>query len=601
MAIWHLQGLLVGVIIAVAAADQGHYGAPVPNYVNVGANDMGSQQDCSTATRGHRARGEPHHHVSHLSRVPPIQLPPLEKNSSTVVVPCTCIHAPTTTAALQQQHTLTPRKHLFGPWRSEPQSPCERCFHLPLPPEYTEDATEMNATVINWTSPTPSNSGFPDTLSDPKGGWVNVTFSNVQFPRDSDWIAMYGQHVDLTAFKTPIKFKYAYNDYDQSNPLSWKCHGSNQTKANELCQARHGKQTRCRGGFCTPAHGNAEFYVVNHRSDYRFVYITGNSEFPEIVAQSNSISFENYNTPVGGHLHVVGDGRDPTVMGFAWTCNNTNLATATTSKTSVVKYDTVSCGGNASKYYFTTKETDVRNYTKDEMCDKHVAPAGRQGWYAPGMLLNTTLTGLTPGQRYYYVFGDETYNQWSDEFSFVAPPRIVMQEWDKAKKGKGKGKGTGKGKSTGLRYEHEHEHAYGQQHATHVVTFGDMGNAPRDGSWQHSFDFNNKGEQPSLNTTDQIDAYVHDSFYHHRTGRKVERSPVDLVLDIGDIAYSVGYLSEWDAFLAQIQNVSGAVPWPVEILRNSTFSDRSNALLLRTATARILIPAECSGPNSHSR
>ena len=31
---------------------------------------------------------------------------------------------------------------------------------------------------------------------------------------------MYGQHVDLTAFKTPIKFKYAYNDYDESDPRS---------------------------------------------------------------------------------------------------------------------------------------------------------------------------------------------------------------------------------------------------------------------------------------------------------------------------------------------------------------------------------------------
>ena len=157
--------------------------------------------------------------------MPPIQLPPrAEKNSSTIVVPCTCINAPKGKAPW--------RKHLFGS-----NAPCERCYHLPLPPEYTEDATQMNATVINWTSPAPSNSGKPDTLGDPKGGWVNVTFSNVQFPRDSDWIAMYGQHVDLTAFKTPIKFKYAYNDYDESDPRSWRCFSNgNTTKARPFDQ-----------------------------------------------------------------------------------------------------------------------------------------------------------------------------------------------------------------------------------------------------------------------------------------------------------------------------------------------------------------------------
>ena len=75
---------------------------------------------------------------------------------------------------------------------------------------------------------------------------------------------------------------------------------------------------------------------------------------------------------------------------------------------------------------------------------------GRQGWRVPAeegeggspegarglLLLNTTLTGLEPGRRYYYIFGDETFDQWSDEYSFVAPPRIVMQEWEAGRKTK---------------------------------------------------------------------------------------------------------------------------------------------------------------------
>jgi hypothetical protein len=85
-----------------------------------------------------------------------------------------------------------------------------------------------------------------------------------------------------------------------------------------------------------------------------------------------------------------------------------------------------------------------------------------------------------------------------------------------------------------------------------IVAYGDMGNAPLDGSSQHSWDFNDKGEIPSVNTT-------------RRIVEEIEDNGVDMVLHIGDISYAVGYLSEWESFLQQIEPVASKVPYEVGI------------------------------------
>ena len=80
---------------------------------------------------------------------------------------------------------------------------------------------------------------------------------------------------------------------------------------------------------------------------------------------------------------------------------------------------------------------------------------------------------------------------------------------------------------------------------TVVAAFGDMGNVEADGGFHHSWDFNNKGEVPSLNTTKALQGDDLSEF----------------VLHIGDISYAVGYMSEWDRFMTQIEPVASRRAW----------------------------------------
>merc|ERR1712166_1508383 len=75
------------------------------------------------------------------------------------------------------------------------------------------------------------------------------------------------------------------------------------------------------------------------------------------------------------------------------------------------------------------------------------------------------------------------------------------------------------------------------------------GNVESDGSYHHSWDFHDRGEIPSSNTTKLIGA----------------DKDIDMVLHIGDISYACGFLSEWDNFFTMIEPVSTKVPWMTAI------------------------------------
>jgi len=79
-----------------------------------------------------------------------------------------------------------------------------------------------------------------------------------------------------------------------------------------------------------------------------------------------------------------------------------------------------------------------------------------------------------------------------------------------------------------------------------------MGNAPIDGSFQHSWDFGNHGEIPSRNTS-RLSEHL------------LDKNQAHAVVHVGDIAYAVGYLSEWDEFMQQIEPVAARIPWMASI------------------------------------
>jgi len=139
-------------------------------------------------------------------------------------------------------------------------------------------------------------------------------------------------------------------------------------------------------------------------------------------------------------------------------------------------------------------------YTSSDLCGDVAIDFG---WKDPGYLQSAVMTNLIPEQQYYYIFGGNATG-WSDEQFFYAAPEA------------------------------------GAQILVDLIAYGDMGKGEEDGSFEHW------EEVPSLNTTKNV--YSQINF-------------IDLILHIGDIAYAVGYSSQWDEFMAQIAPVAQRVPY----------------------------------------
>ncbi|GJN35274.1 hypothetical protein PR202_gb24026 [Eleusine coracana subsp. coracana] len=146
-------------------------------------------------------------------------------------------------------------------------------------------------------------------------------------------------------------------------------------------------------------------------------------------------------------------------------------------------------------------------FDRNSMCG---APARTVGWRHPGYIHTSYLKDLWPDSLYTYRIGHRLTNGtriWSKSYIFKASPYP------------------------------------GQDSLQRVVIFGDMGKAEADGSNEYN-DF-----QPgSLNTTGQI---IRDL------------DNIDMVVQIGDICYANGYLSQWDQFTAQIEPIASTVPYMI--------------------------------------
>ncbi|RHN68641.1 putative phosphodiesterase I [Medicago truncatula] len=143
-------------------------------------------------------------------------------------------------------------------------------------------------------------------------------------------------------------------------------------------------------------------------------------------------------------------------------------------------------------------------FNRNSMCGQ---PTRTVGWRDPGFIHTSFLKELWPNMRYTYRLGhflsDGSY-VWSKRYSFKASPYP------------------------------------GQNSLQRVIIFGDMGKIKRNGGSNY---------QPgSLNTTDQLIKDL-DSF--------------DIVFHIGDLPYANGYISQWDQFTAQVQQISSTVPYMI--------------------------------------
>lgn len=253
-------------------------------------------------------------------------------------------------------------------------------------------------------------------------------------------------------------------------------------------------------------YGKFSMHMNNMRADCKFTLVTGTTGYILAVGSSNTFTFSDFNVPMGIHVAI------PTPSGAAGTVSMRVSWNTLNAAKPILRFG--SSRDSRTDYAATTS-----SFTEDNMCD---TPAKDLGWISPGSLHTAVVSGLTPGATYYYSVEDEGGPESSRSaiYTVTAPPLP------------------------------------GSKQDLKIIAFGDMGNTNEDGSLQHSWDYSNHGEENSINTTRRIESEVNGTDY---------TLPLSLVLHIGDISYAVGYMAEWDNFLAQVQPVASVVPWMTAI------------------------------------
>ncbi|EGD77454.1 hypothetical protein PTSG_08549 [Salpingoeca rosetta] len=282
------------------------------------------------------------------------------------------------------------------------------------------------------------------------GDNITVSWSGVSKPSLNDWIGAYLQHDDVKN-TAPIKFQFAAFSKD----------------------------------YLKTGSGSFVFRLMNMRDDYVFVFFRDGLEKPKAATASNPVKVENANEPLQGRVSLT---NDTTSMKVSWTTRN--------STSPVVRW------GFSSGEYTHTAHAHSYTYTTKDMCGP---PAVTVGFRSPGLFHSAIITNLSPGQRVYYIFGDDKH---------------------------------------GFSKEHSFRHAPAPGAAVNAIAFGDLGQHVLDHSLQQT------DMAPSRNTTDGIEAEIADKH---------------LLMHIGDISYARGYVSQWEQFHDQIEPIATSLPYMTAI------------------------------------
>jgi len=413
----------------------------------------------------------------------------------------------------------------------------------------------------------------PAVLESDENGeaWVEVSVSGVAFGTASDWVGAFAPE-DLTPdgamLRFPIRWQQAGSTcgprvppppppppgpappaascaalgcssvYNSSAPCSCtsSCHHFDDccSDYDKVCAAA--ARTCVGDACCSPnnylANGNAtlRFKLVNLHRDYIFALVQGNAQYPSLVATSNPVAFAQPAEPTGIHLALT---MKPHQMRVTWSAPP---AVNTAARGDTVDKATARWGRAPGQFDIGTADATGSTYTRAQLCTEG-GPATGLGWRNPPTIMTAVMDNLEAGVRYWYTVGSDG-GGWSHlrrNFSFIAPAAA--------------GGPTATHKAVGGRNA-----TAAADGATTILAFGDMGKAPSawDGSLEHSWDNPpGMGELGSWNTTKTLLA----EFDPDAAGTP------QAVLHIGDISYAVGYATEWDEFLAQVEPVASQVAW----------------------------------------
>lgn len=261
------------------------------------------------------------------------------------------------------------------------------------------------------------------------------------------------------------------------------------------------------------SHGTMLFYVENMRVDCKFALINGGSQFQLVAGLSNDIKFRSPAIPLGVRTAIV----------------DSDVGSEVAATTSIrISWNGAEGGRPAVRWSLKNATTDnivpatTDHIAATDMCGE---PASHSGWSDPGAFYSAIVTGLPYATAIEYAVGDldvspSDSRRWTSLVKMTTPPKPGVTADDSE---------------------------------IMFLAFGDMGQAPQNGSQQHSWDYDDRGEINSLNSTRRM------------IGEIKSEQPPSFVMHIGDIAYSVGYLSEWGQFTEQIREVAERIPWMTAI------------------------------------
>lgn len=276
------------------------------------------------------------------------------------------------------------------------------------------------------------------------GDVVTVSFHS-STPRANDWIGAYSPIIDFDDLKETVPVKYGWASID---PL-----------------------------YLETGYGNLEFNMTNLREDIGFYYFTNGLSFPIFVGQARkTVKFINPNQPLRPRIVATGD---YDILQLVWS--------SATSTDPILKW-----GINPGVYDHIINATTL-TIDPNDLCGE---PATTIGWRDLGLIHNAYFNGMIKlaEQKIYYIFGDQSTNDFSSEFILNVPPLDNTQR------------------------------------PTTVILYDDLGR----GTLDDTYTWNEYG-RPAIKTAMSV-------------GAKVQSGLIDAVYHGGDISYARGYMAVWDFF-----------------------------------------------------
>jgi hypothetical protein len=177
--------------------------------------------------------------------------------------------------------------------------------------------------------------------------------------------------------------------------------------------------------YMTSGKGLLTFNFTNLRADIGFVYFTNGTRYPIRTGQAHRsmlVSFKNVEEPLRPRVVATGN---PDRLKLLWSSATPKLIDGEDEEAAYRLRKQVVRWGTKSGVYTNTivAHTDRHVLAKETLCG---APATTYGYREQGDTHTALFDHMTQyaNQNLYYIFGDETTNNFSKEYMLHVPPLV---------------------------------------------------------------------------------------------------------------------------------------------------------------------------------